>query len=157
MLLKGNHIWKDFSDLNQQKYVQSENLKYQIKFEDAPKKPELRFLTQKCFNHRMSLIKKQSIFHRKPTGCIAAKLGSLTPDERLVIRSERSYPLTLIHWATPPITNVINQFQPSVGFHIETSHLKCTSNQMTGFYMKCNTWLKWVEVQVNWNLFLEMV
>ena len=47
MLLKANHIWKDFSDLNQQKYVQSENLKYQIKFEDAPKKPELRFLTQK--------------------------------------------------------------------------------------------------------------
>ena len=29
---------------------------------------------------------------------------------------------------------VINPFQPSVAFHIETS-----ANQMTGFYMKCHT------------------
>ena len=26
--------------------------------------------------------------------------------------------------------------------HIETSHLICSANQMTGFYMKCNTGLK---------------
>ena len=39
----------------------------------------------------------------------------------------------------------INQFQPSVTFRIETSHLICTANQMTGFYMKCNTGLKWVK------------
>lgn len=48
MLLKGNHIWKDFSDLNQQKYVQSENLKYLKKFEDKHEKLDFRFLPEKC-------------------------------------------------------------------------------------------------------------
>ena len=38
----------------------------------------------------------------------------------------------------------INPFQPSDAFHIDTSHLICTLNQMTGFYMKYNTGLKWV-------------
>ena len=32
----------------------------------------------------------------------------------------------------------------SIAFHIETSHLICTANHMTGFYLKCNTGLKWV-------------
>ena len=36
-------------------------------------------------------------------------------------------------------------FQPSFAFHIETSRLICTANQVTGFYMKCNTGLKWVK------------
>ena len=27
---------------------------------------------------------------------------------------------------------------------METSHLFCRAKQMTGFYMKCNTGLKWV-------------
>ena len=34
-------------------------------------------------------------------------------------------------------------------FHIETSHLICSANQMTNFYMKCNIWipvLKWKEI-----------
>ena len=35
-----------------------------------------------------------------------------------------------------------DSFQPSVVFHIETSHLFCSAKQMTGFYMKHNTWLK---------------
>ena len=35
-------------------------------------------------------------------------------------------------------------FQPSVAFHIETRHLICSANQITGFYMKCNTGLKGV-------------
>ena len=35
-------------------------------------------------------------------------------------------------------------FQPSFAFHIETSHLFCSANKMTGFYMKSNTGLKWV-------------
>ena len=46
----------------------------------------------------------------------------------------------------------INPFQPSVAFHIETSHWICNANhwicnanQMTGFYMKCSTGLKWVK------------
>ena len=36
---------------------------------------------------------------------------------------------------------VFNLFQPSLAFQIETSYL----NQMTGFYMKYNTGLVWVE------------
>ena len=35
-------------------------------------------------------------------------------------------------------------FQPSAVFHIETSHFICSANQVTGFYMECNTWLKWI-------------
>ena len=53
---------------------------------------------------------------------------------------------------------LLNPFQLSVVFHIETSHLICSVNQMLGFYMKCNFELKWVkkllylqkEVAVNW-------
>ena len=38
----------------------------------------------------------------------------------------------------------IKPFQPSVAFHIETSHLFCRAKQMTGFYVKRNYGLKWV-------------
>ena len=37
----------------------------------------------------------------------------------------------------------LNPFQTSVAFHIETSHFFCSAKQMTGFYMKHNTRLKW--------------
>ena len=40
-----------------------------------------------------------------------------------------------------------NPFQLSVAFHIETSHLFCFAKQITGFYMKRNTALKWVKKQ----------
>ena len=40
----------------------------------------------------------------------------------------------------------INPFQPSIAFHIETGHLICSANQLTGFYMKYNNWLEWVNV-----------
>ena len=33
-------------------------------------------------------------------------------------------------------TEQIKPFQPSVEFQIETSHLICSANQITGFYMK---------------------
>ena len=36
------------------------------------------------------------------------------------------------------MNNDLNSFQPSVAFDIETS-------QMTGFYIKCNTGMKWAE------------
>ena len=39
-----------------------------------------------------------------------------------------------------------NPPQSSVVSHIETSHLIHAANQMTDFYMKCNTGLKWVKV-----------
>ena len=47
-----------------------------------------------------------------------------------------------------------NPFQPSVEIHIETSHWICTTNQMTGFHMKWNTRLKWVENALIKNTFL---
>ena len=39
----------------------------------------------------------------------------------------------------------VKPFQPIVAFYIETSHLFCSSKQMTGFYMKCNNRLKWAK------------
>ena len=45
------------------------------------------------------------------------------------------------------IQEVLNPLQPSVAFHIETSHLICTTNQISGFYIKCNAGLKWVNSQ----------
>ena len=39
----------------------------------------------------------------------------------------------------------VNPFQPSVAFHIETSHLNCITNQKAGFYMNCITGLELVK------------
>ena len=41
---------------------------------------------------------------------------------------------------------LLNPFQTSVAFHIETSHLFSRAEQMTGFYMKHNTGFKWINV-----------
>ena len=43
----------------------------------------------------------------------------------------------------------LNPFQPSVASHIETRHLFYRAKQMTGFYMKCNTGLKWGKMVSN--------
>ena len=43
---------------------------------------------------------------------------------------------------------ICNPFQFSVVFHIETSHLFCTANQVGGFYMKYNTVLKGVKLDM---------
>ena len=40
----------------------------------------------------------------------------------------------------------------SLLFHIETSHLICSVNQVTCFNMKCNTWLRWVKI-FSWIMF----
>ena len=34
---------------------------------------------------------------------------------------------------------------PRLTYHIATSNLICSVNQATGFFMKCNTELKWVK------------
>ena len=52
-------------------------------------------------------------------------------------------------------TNVLfNPFQPSIAFHIETSDLLCFAKQKIGFYMKCNTDLKYFNAfqysTINW-------
>ena len=41
----------------------------------------------------------------------------------------------------------LNSYQPRAAFHIGTSHLICSANQVTGFCMKCNPGLKWVKVK----------
>ena len=43
------------------------------------------------------------------------------------------------------ISYFLTFFQPNVVFHIETGHLICIANQITGFYTECNTRLKWVK------------
>ena len=39
-------------------------------------------------------------------------------------------------------------FPPGVTFQIETSYFICTANQMTGFYLKCSTGLKWIKCKL---------
>ena len=39
----------------------------------------------------------------------------------------------------------INTFLPRVDIQIESSHLIFSENQMTDFYIKCNTGLKWLK------------
>ena len=41
---------------------------------------------------------------------------------------------------------VMSLLQPNFAFFIETSHFMCAANQMTGFYIKCNSGLKWVNL-----------
>ena len=38
-----------------------------------------------------------------------------------------------------------DSFQHRVPFHIETSHLICSANQMAGFYMKCDIGLNLID------------
>ena len=45
---------------------------------------------------------------------------------------------------------LVNIFQPSVAFHIETSRLICSAKQMTGFYMKSKTALQRVNLKHSW-------
>ena len=47
-------------------------------------------------------------------------------------------------------SQLINPFQPSVAFHIETTLVIFTANQITGFYLKCNNGLKWVKAVNQW-------
>ena len=46
------------------------------------------------------------------------------------------------HYRFNICTMNLNPFQSSVVFQIETSHLICIGNQITGFYIKCNIRLK---------------
>ena len=50
--------------------------------------------------------------------------------------------MILGHWEkVDPLTT-------SVAFHIETNRLICIANQVTGFYMKNNTGLIWVNLLI---------
>ena len=46
----------------------------------------------------------------------------------------------------------INPYQPSVAFHVETRYLFRSATEMTGFYMKRNTELKWVRLNRNYQV-----
>ena len=39
---------------------------------------------------------------------------------------------------------------------METSHLVCSAKQMTGFYLKRNTWLKWVNSDTCYNIDMKL-
>ena len=54
-----------------------------------------------------------------------------------------------VFWTQSNIYDAFNQFQPSVAFDRETSHLICKANEMTGFYIKCNNGLQWVNLKFN--------
>ena len=43
------------------------------------------------------------------------------------------------------LVHCFNLFPPNLAFHIETSHFIHKAKQMTIFYMKRNTGLKWVK------------
>ena len=64
---------------------------------------------------------------------------------KLPTKTSKLYPL-LLTLNMPLFVRCFNRIQPSVGFHMETSHLIFTANQITGFHMECNTGLKWVKV-----------
>ena len=51
------------------------------------------------------------------------------------------------------LTKFVSLFRSSAAFYIETSHLICTANQITGFYIKYNTGLKWGNKKRLANLF----
>ena len=48
-----------------------------------------------------------------------------------------------VKWRALHISHFVNSFLSSVAFHIGTNEY--CAKQMTGFYMKHNTWLKWVK------------
>ena len=72
-----------------------------------------------------------------------SKIGQVTKTN-----STKSFSLTMYTVVAFRRSNVwnqgkqINPCQLSVAFHIETSHLICSANQVTGFHMKCNTGVK---------------
>ena len=43
---------------------------------------------------------------------------------------------------------MLNLFPPCVAFYIKTSHIICKTKYMTGFYIKCNTVLKWLKTNI---------
>ena len=53
----------------------------------------------------------------------------------------------LYFWRYLSISAFFNSFQPSVMFLLETSHLFYAARQMTGFYTKRSTGLKWVNLE----------
>ena len=56
-----------------------------------------------------------------------------------------------VSWSHNSTLNLTHFIQPSIAFHIESSHLFCCAKQVTGFYMKRNTGMKWVNSRIGLN------
>ena len=78
---------------------------------------------------------------------LSINIAILVGDEIILKETCLIFFLRMEHQAFQCFSILVNlkEFQPSVLFHIETSHLFCTANQMTDFYTKCNTGPKWVK------------
>ena len=119
------------------------------------------FLTHRS-SHRRCFVKKDVLRNfAKFTGkqpCQSLyfnKVAGLRPATLLKKRLWHScFPVNFAKFLrTPFLQNssrrlLLNQFQQSDAFHIETSYLICNANQMAGSYMKCNTELKWVNASM---------
>ena len=59
---------------------------------------------------------------------------------------DKNTKIILAHFQPNTVTVlVLNPFEPSAAFDIETNHSIYSANQRTGCYMKCNAELKWVK------------
>ena len=88
-----------------------------------------------CLGWSAKLCKNSNLFWYMKKVVITAH-DTLPPEEssrkeRLVILQEL---ITVLHGCNLFFLILINPFQPSVAFHIETCHLICRANQMTGFW-----------------------
>ena len=62
-----------------------------------------------------------------------------------VLQFEKMYLQELLKTEICLKLHMLNSFQPRVAFQMETSHLVCKAKQVTGFYMKRSTNLKWLK------------
>ena len=104
-------------------------------------------ISRKCRSSR------PEVFLRKGVLKICSKFKKRCSESKQQITFRHEYsPVNLLYiFRTPFLKNssgrlilkVINPFDPSVTFYIETIHFICTANQVTCFfYMKCNTSLE---------------
>ena len=78
--------------------------------------------------------------------CFIKFLKKLTPYQKITFQYIRTHFTTCLHiFQYFSVLFIVNPFQPSAAFHIETSHLFCYTKHITSFYMKQNTGLKWVK------------
>ena len=65
-------------------------------------------------------------------------------------KTANTYAFYALHLLLKGTGLLVNPFQPSVAFYTKTSHMICGVNRMTGFYIKCNTGLKWINLKKIW-------
>ena len=65
-------------------------------------------------------------------------------------KTANTYAFYALHLLLKGTGLLVNPSQPSVAFYTKTSHLICAVNRMTGFCIKCNTGLKWINLKKTW-------